>query len=207
LLEIEQRATRHLGVPMFAAHVNEAIKLHRLNGLERDRLAGIRFDQRRKDWLFGRNALKELLTALGRNDNTESVSFPDSQLSLTHAGDLACAVGTPATCDGLGVDYEPVRQVNPRIARWFLNAREAQWLHQLPEGDRCAQLIRLWTIKEAAFKSCPGNGRLTLQDLSIANPDMPVSQIAVKRREIGIKVSCSRWRSGYLSIATNGGPS
>jgi phosphopantetheinyl transferase len=192
---------------MFAVHVNEAIKLQRLNGLERDRLAGIRFDQRRKDWLYGRNALKELLTTLGRNDNTESVSFPDSQLSLTHAGDSAYAVGTPATCDGLGVDYEPVRQVNPRIARWFLNSREAQWLSRQPEADRCAQLIRLWTIKEAAFKSCPDNGGLTLQELSIASADISASEIVVKRREVEIKVSCSRWQSGYLSIATNRGAS
>jgi 4'-phosphopantetheinyl transferase EntD len=164
----------------------------------------MRFDQRRKDWLYGRNALKELLTTLGRSDKTENISFPDNQLSLTHAGDSACAVGTPASCDGLGVDYEPVRQLNPRIARWFLNSQEAQWLGQQPQRDHCAQLIRLWTIKEAAFKSCPDNDRLTLRELSITRLGESASRVVVRRDGVEIKVICSRWQAGYVSIARYG---
>jgi len=200
LTRIEKIASGHLGTPVIVAQALEAIDLSHLTGGERRQLDGMRFAQRRRDWLAGRRALKTLLRSLGRSEETSSLSFPNRQLSLTHAEGTSLAVGTVGACAGIGVDYEPLRDVDERIGRWFLNAHEAEWVKGQPESDRHAHLIRLWTIKEAAFKSCQDNDRLMLQELAIRNPGTTTS-LLVSRGEDLIRVYCSEWLSGYLSIA------
>lgn len=172
-----------------------------LSPAERERLAGIARERRKRDWLLGRNAVKQVLAALSREDDTAIISFPDARISLTHGGGVAFAAGTSATTSGIGIDYEPVRDVNPAIARWFLNDAEVEWLDETAERERTATLLRLWTIKEAAFKSYPENSAVTLKELVIVDADAPAVEVATPCDGARIRVSCCAYEAGYLSIA------
>lgn len=171
----------------------------RLNPKEQERLSGFRYARRKREWLLGRSALKQLLPALNRSDDTTSVTFPGSRVSLTHAGDIAYAAGISAEGCGIGIDYEPLRQVDIRVARWLLGDSESDWLNQQPESARAAQLVRLWTVKEAAFKSHPDNAQMALGDFSISEPSAFVSTVVTKVP--CIKVTSRACDSGYLSAA------
>lgn len=198
---LEQSVAEHLETPMIVVRSDEDVETTRLNRAEHDRMAEFRHERRRRDWLLGRNALKQLLTALDRGDDTMAVTFPDRQVSLTHGGDTAFAVGTTATNFGIGVDYEPFRKVDIGIARWFLNEAETDWLHQQPTCDRITQLVRLWTIKEAAFKSYPGNAGMTLQEFSIIDAPGEVTSVVATGYDACIQATGQACEAGYLSIA------
>ncbi len=201
LQALEQSVAEHLEAPMIVVRSDAGIETTRLNRAEHDRLAEFRHERRRRDWLLGRNALKQVLTALDRGDDTTAVTFPDRQVSLTHGGDTAFAAGTTTTSLGIGIDYEPLREIDTRIARWFLNEAETNWLYEQPECDRVAQLVRLWTVKEAGFKSYQDNAGMTLKGLSITDPAASVTRVVVTGHGACIQVTCRACESGYLSIA------
>ncbi len=201
LQALEQSVAEHLQAPMIVVRSDAEIETTRLNRAEHDRLAELRHERRRRDWLLGRNALKQVLTALDRGDDTTAVTFPDRQVSLTHGGDTAFAVGTTTTSLGIGIDYEPLREIDTRIARWFLNEAETNWLDEQPECDRVAQLVRLWTVKEAGFKSYQDNAGMTLKGLSITDPAAAVTSVVATGHGACIQVTCRACESGYLSIA------
>ncbi len=115
-----------------------------------------------RDWLLGRAALKALLPEA---PDTSVFSFPHPRLSLTHAGGTAFAVaaaGEAPVVVGTGVDHEPWREPDPRMARFFLRSRE----QETPLG-----LLRAWTVKEALYKAVPGNAEITLLDMEFDDPD------------------------------------
>ncbi len=173
----------------------------RLNQAERKQFNELRHKRRRRDWLLGRNALKQLFGALDRGDDTTAISFPNRQVSLTHGGDTALAAGTSAASLGIGIDYEPLREIDTRIARWFLNEAETNWLNEQPECDRVSQLVRLWTIKEAAFKSYPDNAGMTFKEFSIIDAARAVTTVIAAGHGACIRVACRACDLGYLSIA------
>ncbi len=94
-------------------------------------------------------------TVLRRLTDTD-VTFPHPTLSLTHTGDRAYAVRTEGTA-GVGIDAEGWRQVDPRMARFFLSDADA----------RPYDLLRLWTVKEAVFKATSENHSLVLTDFIV----------------------------------------
>ncbi len=131
-----------------------------------------------------------------------TATFPGSRISLTHAGNMAFAAGTASIACGLGIDYEPLRPLDERAARWFLNEAESDWLGSQPEGSRGSQMVRLWTIKEAAYKSHPNNRQMTLSEFAISEPSAHFSDVITGGPRIKV-ISESCW-SGYLSIAIFG---
>lgn len=184
---------------MIFVRSDAGVDRERLNQAECDHLSGFQNAQRKRDWLLGRNALKEVLLALDRNDDTTTITFPDNQVSLTHAGKIAYAAGTIATDLGIGIDYEPLRELDTRIAHWFLNDSELQWFANEPESVQATELIRLWTVKEAAFKSHRDNAGMTLSEFAIGDPAGPVCSVVANGR--CITVTCCARESGYLSVA------
>ncbi len=198
---LEQSVAEHLETPMIVVRSDEDVETTRLNRAEHDRMAEFRHERRRRDWLLGRNALKQLLATLDRGDDTTAVSFPNRQVSLTHGGDTALAAGTSAASLGIGIDYEHLRKIDTRIARWFLNEAETSWLNEQPECDRVAQLVRLWTIKEAAFKSCPDNAGMTFKEFSIIDAVGAVTTVIAAGHGACIRVASRGCAPGYLSIA------
>lgn len=166
---------------------------------ERLQLAGMRREGRRQEWQLGRAALKQVMRALGLADDTSTITFPDPRLSLTHSGNVSFATGTPAPASGIGIDYEPLRDIKPAIARWFLHDDECRWVESRP--DRSETLLRLWTVKEAAFKCYPANAGMLLKDFVIVDLEAPVLRVAPARDDLCIDVSSMSCRKGWLSIA------
>jgi 4'-phosphopantetheinyl transferase EntD len=167
-------------------------------------LARHRFAKRRRDWLNGRKALKPLLRRLQRRDDTAAIRFPDTQVSLSHGSGMAFAVATPANRYGIGIDYEALREVRPRVAEWFLCTDEIRWLQRQGEDVFNDHLIRLWTMKEAAFKCDPANRGRTLREYVLADPASQDADIISASAGKAIRVASRRYSAGYLSIAVCG---
>jgi 4'-phosphopantetheinyl transferase len=82
-----------------------------------------------------------------------------------NASDTGDFVVIAVTTAEVGIDIELVRPLRrrDRLARRICTERELETLAQLPEEHRDAQLLRLWTCKEAALKAIgtglPGGAR------------------------------------------------
>jgi 4'-phosphopantetheinyl transferase EntD len=199
LRHLEKHLSASFDTEMIVVRSATGIDPALLTGSERDRLEEFRNEERQRDWLLGRRALKEIQLHLGHDVDTTQLTFPGSRISLTHAADIALAVAAVATRCGIGVDYEPLRDIDIRIARWFLDATEMDWLESQPESTRAAHLVRLWSAKEAAFKCHPDNECLTLAEFAICDPAAPVRVAVAGGRRI--RLSCHAYESGYLSFA------
>jgi 4'-phosphopantetheinyl transferase EntD len=172
-----------------------------LSGPECIRFSELNHAQRKNDWLRGRNAMKQVLLTLGRNTDTSLIEFPHRQFSLTHAGASAFSIGLVSGCAGIGIDYEPVRAVDPQIARLFLNDPESRWLGSCQSADVQQQIVRLWTIKEAAFKSHPANSGMVLANFSVVEPGCRDSDVTVESGAWRMRVACLPHDQGFLSVA------
>lgn len=96
---------------------------------------------------FGRSP-SELGVRRGSCGAWEAPSF---KISLSHSSG---AVAVALSSDAVGVDIE--RDVPPRaenFAERILNRAELDALLCLPKEERSGRLLRLWTMKEAIFKS------------------------------------------------------
>ena len=202
LRALEVSMSECLSAPLVIVRSDASFAATGLNPAESRHLAELRHEQRRLDWLRGRNALKQLLTTLHCNDDTTALCFPNQRLSLTHAGGSAYAVGTSDGCIGIGIDYEPLRDIDTRIARWFLNDDEMAWLMKQPHQAHGEEIIRLWTIKEAAFKAHPDNDGLVLTKLAIVDPSATKISVNVPEFATPMRVTCRLFDAGYLSVAT-----
>jgi 4'-phosphopantetheinyl transferase EntD len=198
---LEASASGRLGLPVILAQADPDAEPS-LSEPEFLCLSAIRHERRKRDWLLGRNALKQVLAALSRDDDTSVITFPNSQVSLTHSCGVSLAVGAARPANGIGIDYEPLRDINRKIARFFLNDREVGWLAQQAECVRTAELLRLWTIKEAAFKCYPGNARMLLYDFTVVDMDATATEVAVDGDAGRIAIACYAHESGWLSVAT-----
>ncbi len=203
LTELETRVSAALHTPIHIAVCRSDHHAATLNPAEQAQLARFETDARRRDWRRGRLALKALLRSMGQSDDTSGIDFPCPRLSLTHGDGSALAVGTSLPEMRIGVDYEALRSVNERIARWFLNDSELEWLAQFDAAERADALIRLWTVKEAVFKCHPENKGLVLKDFTIADPSSIVCDVRSSDGWVFRCVSVSEDR-GYISIAIQG---
>ncbi len=146
---------------------------------------------RRGDWLLGRAALRLVLDGA----DTSAVRFPNRCLSLTHAGGLAVAAACAGGQAGLGVDYEGRRTVDPRTTRFFLHDDEAVG------GD----LLRLWTVKEALYKSTLDNSSAVLLDYRVVDP-AATAGAATDRAGRTYRYGSDGWSGGWLTVAVCDGP-
>ena len=201
LTRFEQQASQRLDTEVQLCCSASPASRSGLSVGERTTLDGFRYGHRRRDWLTGRAALKSLQRRQGRGTDTAGLEFPALHLSLTHAGGIAVAAGTNDPAVGIGVDYEVLRDVNPRMAAWFLDDAEQAWLSGLPKARAARQLVRLWTIKEASFKSHPDNHNMVLGDFSIIDPASNSAVDVRSKRGLHIRVHCDAYRRGFLSIA------
>lgn len=159
-----------LGIPLKVAFADTAAGTTLLTDAEQRRLESMKAP-RAADWLRGRSALKQVLRRLCRNEDTSTIAFPNSHLSLTHGGGIAIAVGTDANdIIGLGVDFEPARPLNPEVSRFFLLENEQDWLDGVNASERSSHLRRLWTVKESVFKADPDNHESILMDYVLDTP-------------------------------------
>ena len=203
LNSLQHRVADSLGIPAQIAVCNSDLGAETLSAAEEDQLCRFETPGRRRDWRRGRLALKSVLRALGRSDDTSDIRLPAPQLSLSHADGLAIAIGTPVPDARIGIDIEELRPVNQRMARWFLNDPELDWLAQQDRVDRNAALIRLWTVKEAVFKCHPSNAGLVMTDFAIDDLSSAVSDVHAAD---GQAFRCASFSAdaGIISIAIQG---
>jgi len=115
-------------------------------------------------WLAGNTCILDLWKHL---EKTAHAKYDALQLSLTHTGSLAVAIGrvTKPTDKiiGIGVDLEAVaRKVHPRFAERITFP---------PERSFHLSALELWVLKEAAFKSWPSNRDTLLTDYELVSWD------------------------------------
>ncbi len=130
---------------------------------------------RQKDsWQRARAALKQVMHACGDDQtDTTGLSFPHPRYSLTHHLPWAFAIGhqDPAMACGIGIDFQPGSQSRPLGESLYLTEPELAWLESQPEHQRLEHSVRLWTIKEAAFKATLQNTEMVLRQYALDEPD------------------------------------
>lgn len=187
--DVERHLSIGLGVAVQVHAVGRPVAVTDLSTGERDQLpSGAR---RQQEWLLGRAALKKLMDG----GDTSGVRFPDRCLSLTHAAGLAVAASCRGGQAGVGVDYEGWHTVDPRSARFFLQEHER-------DG---ADLLRLWTVKEALYKATPDNGQVAFLDYGMVDPEA-LGGAAVDRAGRDFCYASAAVGSGWLTVAVCHGP-
>ncbi len=193
---LEHALEREWGLRVLIVVTDRRADAGRLTPGEEKQLGEFTAPARRDSWLRGRAALKELLAALGEGDDTSRLRFPNPRVSLSHSAARAVAAGTSSReVAGLGVDLELRAPPRLEAARFFMAPREKARLEKAPPQT----LLRLWTVKEAAFKADPGNALTSLRAYRIEDPDalsgaIPLGERAIRYRTFELP-------GGYLSVA------
>lgn len=195
----------------FSKNLDTAIRIYATEQLidiaellegEQNALSAISAPKGRESYLRGRAALKIGLRQLGLNDDTSLLELPHRQISLSHSGSYAIAVTGDSTSLGIGIDLEINRQVKLAMGKFFMTQDERNWLQTLPTEKQLQEILRLWTVKEALFKSDPDNRDRVLRHYTVITPnkwtglartiDNPDSQFVYSSLE---------FKDGFLSVA------
>ena len=200
--ELSQRLTQELGVGIRLRIATTEVAADELSPAEKKVLAGFKTAWRQLCWRRGRQALKQLFSDAGQSADSGAISFPHANYSITHCGDVAIAVGIgtdsgssqPALC-GVGVDLDLQRKINNKITRFYLNHKE---LH----GQQQEDLLRLWTMKEAMFKSDPENQNRLLTDYEADDARLWCGRGKIIGESLTrIRYSSISWEGGFVSAA------
>ena len=186
-------AARRLHTPVVLAEAPVPIVLPR---------TGQRLPGRQAERNAGRRALKDALKKTGSTIRLSRVEFPSAFCSISHGGGIAVAACTMWPVAGIGIDYEPVRAVRQTVCRWFLRTEELCAISGT-QPVSAERIVQLWTVKEAAFKSCPHNSKLVLTDFRIVSALDGVFRIACENHSIA--VFSAAYGAGYLAVAINRG--
>jgi phosphopantetheinyl transferase len=187
-------------VPLLAVVEGQPVPEESLTPGERQLLAPMTAPARRESWLRGRAALKRLASQIGESPDTSTYKFPHPRMSLSHSEPWAIAVGSVSDkLRGVGVDLEVKSAPKPETARKFLNAGELVWLRRLEEDERPKMLHRIWTVKEATFKSDPENAGKSLRDYALADPGFTAGK--ARRGDQIFQYASFSVAGGFLSVA------
>jgi len=200
---LERKLQKEFFIPLRVVVSKGPIDVNRLAPKELARLKELPSCARQDSWLRGRAALKPLLARLGEDDDTSTVIFPNARFSLTHSGEYAIAVGADiSSLVGVGVDLEIDRKPRLESAPFFLSREEQRWCMGLEKSVRSQHLLRLWTVKEALFKSYPYNQETSLLDYKFEDPGKRKGKAFVPAGEGWEMLYCSfPLNFGILSVA------
>jgi acyl carrier protein len=165
---------------------------------------------RRRTWLMARRALRLALAASRRPPDTSRLAVPGPVMSLSHTAEIAVAAvapGASAAVTGIGVDIELDRTPRLGSARFFLSSAEQRWLAVLLETLRPDALLRLWTVKEALFKSDVANDRASLRDYEVAAPRQYRGCATRSQQDVEFRYRTFSLPRGFLSVAIALSPS
>ena len=87
-----------------------------------------------------------------KNDNGKWVC-PDFHFSLSHADALVCVA---VSKDEVGVDAEPLREINAGLKARILTDAEITYMQGLPASEQNRFLLESWVKKESIFKKSGG---------------------------------------------------
>ena len=211
-LEFEEYFSRKFGRPIIPCIVTEPLAKEDLSETEIIQLAQFRNEKRKLSWLRGRRALKILLRDLEFVEpqfefqmiDTSATFFPHPAFSLSHSQDVAIAIACMAPAFGVGLDLEFIRPTKPQMSKFYLQEHERNWLQDLSDEQRSCEQIRLWTVKEAVFKSDLNNLDRTLIKYSLANPRVVASEASIAEYGGGtqkIEYKSKRYGNAWITIA------
>ena len=170
-----------------------------LSPAERQHYETVENTARATSWLLGRAALKSLRSQVDGRADIDELRFPNARFSLTHSAEMALAVAEPSGClEGIGIDLEVDAHIRPAAARFFLTDREQAWLRSQACERWPHHLLRLWCIKEAAFKVNPGNAGTTLADHEL---ERPADARGEAHTSAGQKMEYASWCESRTCIA------
>lgn len=188
-----------LGLDLRMNVATKAASRQALSATERKRYRTLATSARAKSWLLGRAALKKLRADVDGRSDVDDLEFPNARFSLSHSSDVALAVADASgRLAGIGVDLEVDTIIRPDAARFFLTAREQLWLHDEARERWSHHLLRLWCVKEALFKSNPGNGGAVLGDHELLEP---VNACGEARTLTGQTMEYASWCESRTCIA------
>jgi phosphopantetheinyl transferase len=153
-----------------------------LNAREQERLAALKTEKRRHDWLLGRWTSKLLVQAVLRQEEGEVPPLNDLiisndpsgapfvtgeltdkhlpvTISISHSGDRAfCAAtgiasGTQIPMGVLGADIEQVESRPQGFVQDYFSETEVALVHRTPSRCRDLLVTATWSAKEAALKA------------------------------------------------------
>ncbi|MGH3714904.1 MAG: AMP-binding protein [Micromonosporaceae bacterium] len=155
---------------------------------------------RRRSWLTARRALRSALAACRLPGDTSRHRMPSRVVSLSHSAEYAVAavlIGAGPPVLGVGVDLELDRAPGPRTIPFFLTDAEREWTASLPATEQPAELLRLWTVKEALFKADPGSTSAP-RGVMITHRAMLANQQTLREHmEIGPGTTIVSWLPTY----------
>jgi len=176
-----------------------------LSDCEKERFLNLGSAARKLSWLRGRAALKQLLQYYGEKKDTSRVVFPNPNYSLTHSGRYAIAAGCKNPNQGIGIDYEVDRYPRNEAMRFFLTSDEMDSINNLSESSKKNHLLRLWTVKEALFKSNLENSNTWYTEYVLKNPLDIVGEAFWPVSDKQFRYASVKTEKGYISMAIHKG--
>lgn len=139
---------------------------------EHNRLAGLRFERRRLEWLLGRRTAKQLLcrccsqltgvslekiTIANRPGGVPFVTMEGGNeiwghLSISHRDDWAACAWVDEPVTGLGIDIERLEKRDPSFLEDYFTEQEKKFALALPEPEQTLWVTLGWSVKESALK-------------------------------------------------------
>lgn len=194
-LEIDLR--RRLNGPVYLASARAPLAEHLLDSTGRQRLASFTTTDRKNQWLRGRSALSAVAAKLDIETQLSALNPPCPGISLTHNDSISIAAGI-STAQGIGIDFESWRQIEPAMLHCFLTETEQEQLTVASNFTR----LRLWTVKQALFKASAANQGLLLTDFEMDEiAEMTGRARNCSRANSELRYTSFMLRQGLLSIA------
>lgn len=163
---------------------------------------------RRSVHASSRKVLGRMLASagLGHVFRARRLKFPQRSYSITHCGaTIVCAMATDQRINGLGVDLELGREIPDAAGRLYLSRHERRSL-EAGTAYTNANLLRVWTVKEALFKADMDNHRRGwLSCYECINPCRFSGKARVRSNPAGkrFKFASIPFQSGFLTVAVN----
>jgi 4'-phosphopantetheinyl transferase len=177
-----------------------------LSDEERARLDGYGVEKRRREFLLGRVAARQLLSdvlgtapaevplAVAEDGAVEVGGDGAWRVSISHTGEEAVAAVAERA---VGVDLERIRERPERLHRFLLSEEERPLLERLPMPEADAFTL-CWALKEAGLKALRCGLRRSPKTLRIAALDAEAGTARLDARERGRTFAASFERDGAL---------
>ncbi len=146
---------------------------HWLTANEKDRVAAMRFEKRRADWLLGRWTAKHALAAyvnscVGVGLRLQDIEISNDAdgapharyegagkccaLSISHRGGAALCVVAPAS-RRIGCDLELIEERSAEFVGDYFTATERCFVRDARAEDKACLTALIWSAKESALKA------------------------------------------------------
>lgn len=156
-----------------------------LSPAEQARLGEMRFDRRRRSFLLGRKAAKQILrihpgcaslpsSAISISNHPTGAPFvlvggwemPES-ISISHRENAAAAALSLTQGVMVGIDLEMVEEHTDAFVEDFFTMEEAAYIHALAGKERAEWVACAWSAKEAVLKAKKVGLRVDSRSVSI----------------------------------------